>query len=218
VPVAAADQHPVLVDPEVSRRKVQREVDWWRANASTYRRRGWILIDHRDLVVEMALAAPVQITGPGPLPILSACFRLDFSNYDLWPPSLRFIDLFTGEPSPPHVGAVVVENGQPVEVLLEVHPTTGLPFLCLPGIREYHDHPQHTGDDWLLYRNSGAGSLVTICDRVWRYMVRNVVGLRVTLQACLPPVATQFDIRLVQGDIDALIAQVATLPAVTAPA
>jgi hypothetical protein len=20
------------------------------------------------------------------------------------------------------------------------------------GIREYHEHPQHTGDDWMLYR------------------------------------------------------------------
>lgn len=215
--VAAADQ-PVLVDPEVSRRKLQREIDWWRANAASYRRRGWIMVDHHDLAVELALAAPVQLSsGPRPLPVLSACFRLDYSNYDLWPPSLRFIDLFTGEPSPPHVRGMFVENGQLLDALLDEHPATGLPFFCIPGLREYHEHPQHSGDDWLLHRDSGAGNLATICDRVWRYMVRNVVGMRVTLQTCPPPVPAQFDIRLAQGDIDGLLNQVTGIPLATAP-
>src|SRR5437868_2416906 len=32
-----------VVDPEVTRRKLERELELWRDNEETYRRRGWIL-------------------------------------------------------------------------------------------------------------------------------------------------------------------------------
>jgi len=38
-----------VVDPEVTRRKLERELELWRDNEETYRRRGWILLGHRGL-------------------------------------------------------------------------------------------------------------------------------------------------------------------------
>jgi hypothetical protein len=34
------------------------------------------------------------------------------------------------------------------------------PFLCIAGVREYHDHPGHSGDSWDLHRTTGAGRVV----------------------------------------------------------
>ena len=46
------------------------------------------------------------------------------------------------------------------------HPTTEKPFLCLPGIREYHTHSSHVGDKWEGYRARGTYRLRDIVDRV----------------------------------------------------
>lgn len=90
--------------------------------------------------------------------MITAAIRLSYDNYDLWPPSLTFIDPSTGAAATPAVQAPDRENGEIRNVLLGM-PGTGQPFLCLPGLREYHHHPQHTGDDWLLHRVAGEGRL-----------------------------------------------------------
>ena len=51
-------------------------------------------------------------------------------------------------------------------VLIDDHPLTHRPFLCLRGIREYHDHPQHTGDEWLLYKDKM--NMFSIVMSLWR--------------------------------------------------
>jgi len=38
-----------------------------------------------------------------------------------------------------------------VQLMVAAEPDE-IPFLCLPGIREYHENPAHTGDSWLLHR------------------------------------------------------------------
>lgn len=197
-----------LVDPAVSTRKLERELDAWASQADAYRQRGWLLVGRKDLVVDVAFCAPVGISsGPSPLPIVAACLRLDYQDYDLYPPIVEFINLFTGEPAAPHTRALMPTPEGPRDVLIESHPSTHRPFLCFPGVRQYHDHPQHSGDHWLLHRSQGAGSLATICDRAWRFMVRNVVGLRVTTQMLPAPFLPQVDVRLGQGDVDELFAQ-----------
>jgi hypothetical protein len=52
---------------------------------------------------------------------------------------------------------------------LDDHPFTHKPFLCLRGIREYHEHPQHSGDEWLLYRESM--NMFSIVMSLWRVAV-----------------------------------------------
>lgn len=174
-----------LVDPSVTREKLRRDLELWKANADR-NARGWLLLGYDDerLSLELAfLGALATSAGSGPLPIVACAVRLTYENYDLWPPSLTFIDALTREPAKPHVVAVVPTPEGPRNVLIDGHPLTQKPFLCLPGIREYHSHPQHTGDDWLLHRAAGEGSLSVICDRIWRLMTKNIAGLQVVIQA-----------------------------------
>ena len=46
------------------------------------------------------------------------------------------------------------------------HPFVARPFLCLPGIREYHTHTSHLGDSWEGFRLRGTYRLRDIIDRV----------------------------------------------------
>jgi hypothetical protein len=157
--------------------------------------------------VEIAFLAKLALTsGASFLPAAVCTVRLAYDNYDLQPPSLTFIDLFTRQPTRPHVRAILGTPEGPRDVLIDGHPLTGQPFLCLPGVREYHVHPQHTGDDWLLHRETRAGSLWTVCDRIWRLMVRNVVGLNASIQAFpVFPLRAQVALQVAQGDVEALV-------------
>lgn len=51
------------------------------------------------------------------------------------------------------------------------HPTTGLPFICMVGSREYHTHSSHSSDLWVNYKNQDGMNLPGILDRfnsAWR--------------------------------------------------
>jgi hypothetical protein len=200
-----------LVDPEVTREKVNRELELWQAN-SAHHERGWLLLDFDETLpsIELAFLSRVSTnSGGNPLPVCVCAIRLSYENYDLWPPSLTFIDVFSRQPAKPHVQAFQSTTEGPRNILIDAHPTTKQPFLCLPGIREYHSHPQHSGDAWLLHRAAREGSLSTICERIWRFMARNVVGLSVSIQT-LPvwPMQARLVIQLAQGDVDSAAAQV----------
>jgi hypothetical protein len=196
----------VLVEPGVTQAKFAKELENWKQQKE-FAERGWILL-REDLMVpmvEIAMLAKVSTSsGSTFLPVVACAVRLTYDNYDLLPPSMTFIDVFTRQPSFPHTRAFLSTPEGPREVLIDAHPITGLPFLCLPGIREYHQHPQHSGDDWLLHRTSKEGSISTICERIWRTMTKNVIGLNVQLQA-LPafPLQAQIGIRLAQGELEA---------------
>ncbi len=192
-----------FVDPDVTRRKVERDLELWEKN-SNHRERGWLLLDYNENVpaIDIGFLARLSINaGITFLPAMVCAIRLSYENYDLWPPSLTFIDVFSREPTRPHVRAIAPTPEGPRDVLIDSHPSTAQPFLCFPGIREYHSHPQHTGDDWLLHRSRQEGSVSIICERIWRLMVRNVLGLSVGLQA-LPvwPLKAQLQITLAQGE------------------
>jgi hypothetical protein len=204
-----------LVDPEVTRRKFCEEVALWKEHGDVGKR-GWLLLTENltEPSVELALMARVATSvAVGFLPVVVCAIRLQYDNYDLWPPSMTFIDVFTREPSHPHVRAFLSTTEGPRDVLIEGHPSTGRAFLCLPGIREYHSHPQHTGDDWLLHRSSREGSISTITERVWRMMARNVIGLGVSVQA-LPvfPLRAQVGIQVAQGELEGALSVVGLSP------
>ncbi|MHB1863805.1 MAG: putative metal-binding protein [Gemmatimonadaceae bacterium] len=194
-----------LVDPVVSRRKLHRDYERWKAH-SQHAERGWVLLDYNEdaLMVELAFLTRASISsGSVPLAVVACAVRLSYDNYDIWPPSLTFIDAIGRLPiALPHVQALQPGPTGPKNVLIAAHPETGLPFLCVPGIREYHTHPQHSGDSWLLYRSRGEGSLSTVCDRIWHYMARNVFGFTIQIQA-LPqwPLRAQFVLALAQGEV-----------------
>ena len=56
-----------------------------------------------------------------------------------------------------------------------------IPFLCIAGVREYHDHPGHSGDAWELHRRSGAGRFVRLLETITKYGVQPITEYHVSL-------------------------------------
>jgi hypothetical protein len=184
----------IVVDPDVTRLKFEHELELWREQSAVYRRRGWLLLAEGELAVDIGFIGRLPI-GPQTMPALSAAVRIDFTNYDLWPPSVEFIDPLTGQYAPPQVQALVGTAQDPRDLVVHSHPETSRPFFCVPGIRQYHDHPQHSGDSWLLHRQTGEGRLATICERIWQSMARNLLGVQLNLQT-LPGQQLQIQLRV----------------------
>lgn len=127
----------------------------------------------------------------------------DYSDYDVQPPSVRLADPFTREPytaaqlpttlkreieldAPPipglamppgAIGARMVQQ-QP---LMQQYGPDDVPFLCLAGVREYHEHSAHSGDRWELHRRTGAGRLVRLLEVIDTYGVRPINGYGINL-------------------------------------
>jgi len=183
------------VEPRVSRAKYDQELSRLHEQRATLEARGIFALGssaypYIDLFFAprhpVRVAVPTQQTGGGlvlpqvtlfavEVPSLAARpFRahFDLSDYDLRPPSLEFQDPWTGEllQYPTMFRALEFEQQRKAHlVLLDDHPDTHRPFLCLRGIREYHEHPQHSGDDWMLYR--GSMNLFSIVMSLWRVSV-----------------------------------------------
>lgn len=185
-----------LVDPEVNRLKVERELELWEASAASYSRRGWIMLRREPPVLDVGFLARLPV-GQQVITVMPACIRVDFTNYDLWAPSVEFIDPFTREYAAPVVQALVEVEGGAQNLIVGGHPKTGRPFLCVPGVRQYHSHPQHTGDLWLLHRPERGGSLAMICERVWQTMARTLLGVQFQLLAM--PVGLQANFQIVSA-------------------
>ena len=169
---------PQFVDPAVSRRKFDRELAEFRLQADEYGRRGWFLADAEFPHALVILATAKTL----PIAILSGVW-FDYSNYDAVPPSVRLVHPLTREAykwsevptrllrrtvPPDAEGAaqalapgVALAPGQgvlQVQPLMQAHGDDEIPFLCIAGVREYHEHPAHTGDPWELHRTSGGGA------------------------------------------------------------
>lgn len=185
-----------FVDEAVSRRKFDREVAQYRQLEDTYRQRGWFLIEATFPTV-LVLFVALKVTPRS----LVCAVRLDFTNYDLVPPSVTFVDPATGialpmkslgfhmlrlngveDASPETIATLAQQQRLTFQPLLQAHDTDDIPFLCLPGVREYHDHPAHTGDSWLLHRRSGEGSLHFILEQIWASGINPIQSLNYQIQ------------------------------------
>ena len=74
------------------------------------------------------------------------------------------------------VQAPVVVKPQP---LMQAHGDDDVPFLCIAGVREYHEHPAHTGDPWESHRTSGAGRLIRLVEVISKYGLEPIDGFEV---------------------------------------
>lgn len=190
---------PQVVDPMVSRTKFDREVTEFRSMAAEYGRRGWFLVDASFPEILVVLGVP-QLK---PHALLCGVL-LDYTDYDLKPPSVRFVDPFTREPykgtdlptrllrqteidpppgfpMPPGALKAKMVQQQPLIIDYENAGSDQPPFLCLAGVREYHDHPAHSGDRWELHRAAGAGRLVRLLEIIDTYGLRPISGFAVNL-------------------------------------
>lgn len=186
----------MFVDPAVCRAKFQRELDEFKAQRSVYHRRGVWLLD--DIFPEIFLVLMAVKSSP-----LSAVFGvvINFENYDVEPPSVRFVHPLTREPlnaanlphRMPRLKTVKGPNGEPAtgpqgEVFVEEQPLVQAEdpqrpgFVCLQGVREYHAHPAHTGDSWWLHRGTGVGRLAYLVNVLATYGIDSVQGIRLQIQ------------------------------------
>ena len=69
----------------------------------------------------------------------------------------------------------------PLQPLMQAYGPDDIPFLCLAGVREYHDHPAHSGDVWELHRASGAGRMVRLIEIIHRFGIEPIIGFGVQL-------------------------------------
>jgi hypothetical protein len=81
-----------LVDPAVSKRKFDREVENYRRIEDDYIRRGLWMVKASWPEVFIVFGAPHL---KPPAVVFGAV--IDFTNYDFWPPSVRLVDPFTRE-------------------------------------------------------------------------------------------------------------------------
>jgi hypothetical protein len=191
------EQPAQSVDPVVSRAKFDSEIADFRALAPQYGARGWFLADAEFPHAFVVLAAP-QLKPP---PLVTGV-SFDYTDYDLRPPSVRLVNAFTREPwraeeLPTNLPRRV--EGEPLVIqglqmpaggamprimqqqpLMQAYPG-GLPFLCIAGVREYHDHPAHSGDLWEIHRPAGAGRLIRILEIIDTYGLRPLTGYNVNL-------------------------------------
>jgi hypothetical protein len=188
-----------FVDPSVSRFKFDYEIELFRDHEADYRMRGWNLQRATFPKANVLMAAP-QLKPPAV--VLGVQF--DYSNYDAAPPSVKLVDPFTWEPykakdlptalnrqAPVQdlaAQGVMVPGGAGPQVrmfvpqpLMQWYGPEDLPFLCLPGVREYHEHPGHTGDSWELHRPLHEGRLVHLLEVIHRFGVAPIAHYNVGL-------------------------------------
>ena len=195
--MAVSDRNLQHTDPSVSRTKFNREIDEYRAQETDYRSRGWFLIKADWPTAEIVLISPK--TAP-PAVVLSV--RFDYTNYDVEPPSVRFINPFTGQlllsrELPVQLLRTVVPDpkiptptpGPQLQPLMQAHSLDEVPFFCIPGVKEYHDHPGHSGDPWEMHRSNGEGRLVHLLGAISKYGLEPVVGFGINMS---PQVVLQF--------------------------
>lgn len=184
----------LLVDPLVTRMKFGDEVSAFHRIERSYSKRGIWLVRADYPEVFIVFGAP----NAKPLRLLAFGALIDFTNYDLWAPSVKIVDPITqvpykGEELPPQAlllrrqpsgsptPAGAPAPGNDLGRYMVWHLAGDVPFLCHPGVREYHDHPAHTGDSWLLHRGTGEGRLSRIVEILFQYGSSKLIGLQAQL-------------------------------------
>ena len=198
----------MYADPAVVRRKVERELQEYVDHIEKYRARGIWVLEYRFPELLVAFAAPNVRPAVAPFGVL-----LDLRNYDVEPPSIRFVNPFTraplkaaevghpfprfevagktlmqaeppaqagnaaGEQQPPAPQQVQLQLRHVGNLLQTWGPDDDRPFICLAGVREYHDNPGHTGDPWWLHRGMGAGRIVTLLNNLSKYGTEQIVDM-----------------------------------------
>lgn len=141
------------MDPAVSRRKFDAEIRSLETEAAGFvAARGWRNVVACYPILKVVLCHPTSGR--------EIEFRFSCDDWDELPPSLSLHHPVDGRPLTwpewPKGGWSVLDR----------HPSTGKPFLCLPGIREYHTHPSHLSESWEGFRLRGTYQLRGIVDRV----------------------------------------------------
>lgn len=171
------------VDRQVAQAKFARELDILDAHEATLSGRGMWVRNRRFPFVDVMFTAqkPLRIfdrKGGLVVPILGARSfgaRFDLEDFDLTAPSVTFREPGDWRVMQPGGLAGYLEIAGEQKRVLLLHPIHKRLFLCVQGVREYHEHPDHTNDDWLSHRQEGA--LLRAVESVWTTCVDNVAPI-----------------------------------------
>lgn len=134
------------------------ERDVGRINPRSARLLGWSILEAAFPILDIAFAHATEA---------GLRLRLTCTDWDELPPKIDLLSLdgsYLTAP-PPHGGNVI--NPGP-------HDSTGRPFVCMRGAREYHTHPSHLTDLWDNYRGQlgmDLGGIVQQLHRAWKRSV-----------------------------------------------
>lgn len=183
----------MATDPAVSRRKFDREIARFRTQEQHFREQGvWMLACEYPQVL-LAFATPLAPQVFVPFGAL-----IDFEDYDARPLKVTLVNPCTRQPlkysevyqqtavlpMARYAGRMMrlrqdptVMGGVAVDQILQGYENDpeSYPFLCIAGVRSYHDHPAHTGDSWWLHRGTGEGTFHQVVQILSTYGSKNIV-------------------------------------------
>lgn len=87
--------------------------------------------------------------------------RADCEDWNEQPPSIELLD-WAGKPltTLPQTTTGIFNDS--------AHPITGKRFICMRGVREYHNHFSHTSDLWIALKDLPEYRLGEIYTQIWR--------------------------------------------------
>jgi hypothetical protein len=165
------------VDPVVSETKFNVALSDFKQIEAINRERGVFLI--RAQFPDIVLAFAAARIRPA---IIVFAVKINFTNYDLEAPSVQFVDPLTEKPLKmneiwSYMDRKLPTTGQLQTIpLIQSHAPNFIPFLCLPGVREYHHHSRHSNDPWFNHRNTGEGTLGFLVDQLHKYGTNAYTG------------------------------------------
>jgi hypothetical protein len=189
-------------DPSVSQAKFEKELESFFEQYYHWQKKGVFLIKDEFPVCEFLFLTPQLFPLAGVFAV-----RIDFTNYDAEPPSVKFINPYTGKlikrPEIPFqfrqkasLEVIALRSNQDtsngVDICIAI--ADEYPFICHPGIKEYHDHPFHTGNSWLRLRTEGEGRLY----RILQLLHSHSIALVESLHASKPRGHNQVHLQIVQ--------------------
>ena len=177
------DQARQFVDRDLSLMKFDREISEFRADEAQLRNQGCFLVSASWPMATVLILPPKAY--PLSIPI---AVQFDYTNYDATPPSVRIVNPFTGRLL--MMREILIQllyrmspSGSSVGNYLQAVSADDVPFLCVRGVREYHDHPLHSGDPWDLYRASGGGGLMRITNIILRHGIDATQGIQIAFSS-----------------------------------
>jgi len=172
------------VDLVLNQIKFDQELELFRKEEGKYNRKGIFLIPQGGFVLK------VIFTYIKSLPIrVVFSVLIDYTNWNVEPPSIKIINQQTGQIyySRKEVGIPFVQSK--AKGILRINAQNQIDgmdllqgigkeplFFCFPGVLEYHNHPNHSGDNWFLYRGQGEGELHTILHQLYIHSIPNIAG------------------------------------------
>lgn len=128
-----------VLDPEIAKIKFNRETSLFQKKPDLWSNHGWEFVEIKFPFLKIIFKGEVAVI-------------VNCRNYDLQPPSVYYSNPINFTPlSFQEIRNLVKKNGR---YILDNHPNTHLPFICMQGFWEYHTHPSHLNDPWQNYKRT----------------------------------------------------------------